>query len=335
MGNFAEYKGIAVFVETEEGRAKHVGYELLAPGRVLADKMGQELMAFIVGHEVEEAAKDCIAYGADQVMVVDGPEYALYTTDACVKALHHLLEKYRPGVMLIGATNNGRDAGPRLSCRMGTGLTADCTSLDIDTETGNMAWTRPAFGGNLLATIICPDDRPQLGTVRPGVFKAAEPDRKRKGIINHEAFHVEPEEIHTRLIERIKEVSEQVRLEDAKILVAGGKGMGNAENFSYLRELAEVMGGTVAASRAAVDAGWIPHAYQVGQTGKTVAPDIYIACGISGAIQHLVGMNGSATVIAINKDPRAPIFKSAHYGIVGDVKEVLPALTEALKRKGH
>lgn len=335
MGNFAEYKGIAVFVETEEGKAKHVGYELLAPGRVLADKMGQELMAFVIGHGVEEAAKECFAYGADQVVVIDRPEYALYTTDACVKALHYLLEKYKPGVMLIGATNNGRDAGPCLSCRMGTGLTADCTSLDIEPETGNMAWTRPAFGGNLLATIICPDDRPQLGTVRPGVFKAVKPDNDRAGILIHEAFLVAPEEIHTRLVERIKEVQEQVRLEDAEILVAGGKGMGSAENFSYLRELAEAIGGTVAASRAAVDAGWIPHAYQVGQTGKTVAPNLYIACGISGAIQHLVGMNGSATVIAVNKDPKAPIFKSAHYGIVGDVKEVLPALTQALKRKGH
>lgn len=334
--DFSEYKGVYVFVETEEGKPKAVSCELLTPARQLADKLGEFVGAFVVGYHVDEAANLCAQYGADRVIVIDGPEYQYYTTDAFTNALHKAVEKYRPNVMLIGATNNGRDLGPRLSCRLQTGLTADCTSLDVNVESRNMEWTRPAFGGNLLATIMCPDDRPQMGTVRQGVFKRREPDPSHRAEIIREDIRTRPEEISTRLIKRVREVAESVNLEEADIIVAGGYGLGKAENFKYLEELAEALGGQVGATRKVVDAGWIAHAYQVGQTGKTVAPKLYIAVGISGAIQHLAGMSGSETVVAVNKDAGAPIFGAAHYGIVGDYKEVLPELTKQIKkRKGE
>ena len=244
-----------------------------------------------------------------------------------------LIEKYGPSVMLIGATNNGRDIGPRISCRLGTGLTADCTALDIDDETGNMAWTRPAFGGNLMATIMCPDHRPQLGTVRPGVFKKSEPGEVKDIPVIKEKVEITDAEKRVELLEVINEMAgELVDLENAEIIVSGGRGVGGPEGFAPVRELAEVLGATVGASRAAVDAGWIPHAHQVGQTGKTVGPKIYIACGISGAIQHLAGMSSSDVIIAINKDPDAPIFNVADYGLVGDLKVVLPILTEKIRK---
>lgn len=249
------------------------------------------------------------------------------------KVLCELIEKYGPSVMLIGATNNGRDIGPRISCRLGTGLTADCTALDIDDETGNMAWTRPAFGGNLMATIMCPDHRPQLGTVRPGVFKKSEPGEVKDIPVIKEKVEITDAEKRVELLEVINEMAgELVDLENAEIIVSGGRGVGGPEGFAPVRELAEVLGATVGASRAAVDAGWIPHAHQVGQTGKTVGPKIYIACGISGAIQHLAGMSSSDVIIAINKDPDAPIFNVADYGLVGDLKVVLPILTEKIRK---
>lgn len=334
--DFSEYKGVYVFVETEEGRAKAVSFELLNPARRLADKLGEFVGAFVVGHHVEETASLCAAYGADKVIVIDEPEYQYYTTDAFTNALYHAVEKYKPNIMLIGATNNGRDLGPRLSCRLQTGLTADCTSLDVNVESRNMEWTRPAFGGNLLATIMCPDDRPQMGTVRQGVFKKMEQDLSHQAEIIHETIRTLPEEISTRLLERVKEVVESVNLEEAEIIVAGGYGLGKAENFKYLEELAEVLGGQVGATRKVVDAGWIAHAYQIGQTGKTVAPKLYFAIGISGAIQHLAGMSGSETIIAINDDVNAPIFGIAHYGITGDYKEIIPALVDEFrKRRGE
>ena len=242
-----------------------------------------------------------------------------------------LVNKYAPSAILIGATNNGRDFGPRLSCRLRTGLTADCTGLDYDAESGNVAWTRPAFGGNLMACIMCPDTRPQIGTVRPGVFKKAPVPDKHADVIS-EKISVPADKIRVRLVESIREAAEgMVNLEDAEIIVSGGRGMGASENFKLIEELADALGGAVGASRAAVDAGWIGHAHQVGQTGKTVGPKLYIACGISGAIQHLAGMSGSECIVAINQDPEAPIFTMADYGIIGNVFEVLPALTEEIK----
>lgn len=329
----AKTKDLWVFIETrEDGTAKKVGLELLNPGRRLADKQGGALVGVVIGYQTEEAVKEAGNYGADQVIVVDGPEYQQYTTDAYANALYHLVEKYGPTTMMIGATPNGRDLGPRISCRLKTGLTADCTALDIDEETGNVAWTRPAFGGNLMATIMCPDHRPQIGTVRPGVFKKPEACGKTAEVIKEE-FHVPEDQIRTRLLEVIKETAGAVvDLEGAEIIVSGGRGVGGPEGFAPLQELADVLGGVLGASRAAVDAGWIGHSHQVGQTGKTVGPKLYIACGISGAIQHVAGMSGSDCIVAINKDPDAPIFSIADYGIVGDLFQVLPVMTAEVKK---
>lgn len=335
METGSAYRNVWVFIETEESQAKPVGYELLLPGRRLADRTGEKLVAVVLGEHISEIEKQALAYGADQVISVERPEYKNYTTDAFAGCLTQLIKKYRPSVFLIGATDNGRDLGPRIACRLQTGLTADCTSLDIDEESGNMGWTRPAFGGNLMATILCPDRRPQMGTVRPGVFKKpvgkSVPDENWRGSVIREEISISPEDIRTRLVKRVREVAEAVNLSEAEIIVSGGRGLGKPENFSYIRELAAVLGGAVGSSRACVDAGWIPHAHQVGQTGKTVAPKLYIACGISGAIQHLAGMSGSDTVVAINKDPDAPIFEVADYGIVGDLKEVIPALIKEIE----
>ena len=330
----AKTKDLWVLIETkEDGSAANVGLELLTPGRMLADKQGGALVAVVIGSKAEAAVDAARTYGADQILVVDGPEYAHYSTDAYANALTDLVCKYGPTSMLIGATNNGRDLGPRLSCRLKTGLTADCTGLDIDEESGNVAWTRPAFGGNLMATILCPDHRPQIGTVRPGVFKKSSADPNRTAEIIREEIHVDPKDIRTRILEIIKDMdSENVDLEGAEIIVSGGRGVGGPEGFAPIRALAKELGATVGASRAAVDSGWIGHVHQVGQTGKTVAPKLYIACGISGAIQHLAGMSGSDCIVAINKDPDAPIFDVADYGIVGDLFEVLPVLTEEIKK---
>ena len=329
----AKTKDLWVFVETnEDGTAKNVGIELLTPGKMMAGKQGGALVAVVIGNNVDEAVKAASEHGADKVIVVDGPEYAHYTTDAYAIALCTLVEKYGPTSMLIGATNNGRDLGPRVSCRLKTGLTADCTGLDVDEESGNVAWTRPAFGGNLMATILCPDHRPQIGTVRPGVFKKSDAVEAKAEVIK-EDIHVDAKDIRTQVLELIKEADgENVDLEGAEIIVSGGRGVGGPEGFEPVKALADVLGGVVGASRAAVDAGWIAHAHQVGQTGKTVGPKLYIACGISGAIQHLAGMSGSDCIVAINKDPDAPIFDVADYGIVGNLFEVLPALTEEIKK---
>ena len=329
----AKTKELWVFVETnEDGTAKNVGIELLNPGKMMAAKQGGQLVAVVIGSGVDAAVKAAAEHDADKVIVVDGPEYENFTTDAYANAMYHLVEKYGPTSMMIGATNNGRDLGPRVSCRLNTGLTADCTALDIDEESGNVAWTRPAFGGNLMATILCPDHRPQIGTVRPGVFKKSEATDAKAEIIK-EDIHVDAKDIRTQVLELIQEMGgEKVDLEGAEIIVSGGRGVGGPEGFAPIKALAEVLGATVGASRAAVDSGWISHAHQVGQTGKTVGPKLYIACGISGAIQHLAGMSGSDVIVAINKDPDAPIFDVADYGVVGNLFEVLPILTEEIKK---
>ncbi|MDO5142494.1 MAG: electron transfer flavoprotein subunit alpha/FixB family protein [Eubacteriales bacterium] len=330
----AKTKDLWVLVETQEdGSAKNVGLELLTPGRELADQQGGSLVAVVIGSGVDAAVAAAGAYGADKVLVVDGKEYADYNTDAYTYALCTLIEKYGPTTLLIGATNNGRDLGPRVSCRLQSGLTADCTGLSIDPENGNMVWTRPAFGGNLMANIECPERRPQIGTVRPGVFKKSEPQEGRQGEVIREDVSFPIENIRTKILEIIKNEGEAaVDLEGAEIIVSGGRGVGGPEGFEPIRALAEVLGATVGSSRAAVDAGWISHAHQVGQTGKTVAPKLYIACGISGAIQHLAGMSGSDCIVAINKDPEAPIFEVADYGIVGNLFDVLPIFTEEVRK---
>ena len=330
----AKTKDLWVFIETkEDGSACNVGLELLNPGRRLADEQGGALVAVVIGYHTQNAVQAAAVHDADKILVVDSAEYEHYTTDAYANAMYHLVEKFGPTTLMIGATPNGRDFGPRLSCRLKTGLTADCTALDIDDITGDVAWTRPAFGGNLMATILCSDTRPQIGTVRPGVFKKAAEVKPHAQVI-HEEYHVKEEEIRTKLLRVIQETaSEIVDLEGAQIIVSGGRGVGGPEGFeTHIKPLADALGATIGASRAAVDAGWISHAHQVGQTGKTVAPKLYIACGISGAIQHQAGMSGSDCIVAINKDPDAAIFEIAHYGIVGDLFQVLPLLAAEIKK---
>ncbi|MDU2066865.1 MAG: electron transfer flavoprotein subunit alpha, partial [Bifidobacterium animalis] len=319
----SDYKGVWVFVEQTAGQARGVVHELLGQGRILADKLGEELSAVMFGGNVDEVAKELFASGADKVYAVEGEEFSHYNSDAFTSAFVDLVNTYKPNVILLGATVDGRDLGPRVSCRVNAGLTADCTNLDIN-EDRLVAWTRPAFGGNIMATIVCPDYRPQMGTVRPKVFKRPEQDYSKTGEIVRLKSKVKPEEIRTKLIEVISVCSASCNIEEAEIVVAGGRGLCSLENFKLIEDLAEVLGGAVGASRAAVDAGWKQALHQVGQTGKTVAPKIYFAFGISGAIQHLAGMTTSDLIIAVNKDPDATIFKYADYGIVADAMEVLP-----------
>ena len=328
----SDARNVWVFIEVVRGKIKGVSLELLGQGRKMADDLGEKLVAIIPGNEIEDFAKMAIHYGADEAIVVDQKELKDYSTDGYTKAMCTLMKKYNPAVLLIGATNNGRDLGPRVSSRMQTGLTADCTELGVDSETRLVKWTRPAFGGNLMATILCPDHRPQIGTVRPGVFKKPEEDTGCKGEIIHETVEFGPDEIRTRIVEVITEAGgADVNLEEAEIIVSGGRGVGGPEGFEVLKELADGIGAQIGASRAAVDSGWISSLHQVGQTGKSVGPKIYIACGISGAIQHVAGMSSSDVIIAINKDPDAPIFNIADYGIVGDLFEIIPELTKRIR----
>jgi len=328
----AKTKDIWVFIETnEDGSPKNVGIELLNPGRRLADAQGGKLVAVIVSGDAARATAEVARYGADTVIAIEGEEYQEYSVDAYTAALAYLVEKYVPSSMMFGATAEGRTLAPRLSCRVQTGLTADCTELDIDAETGRITWTRPTFGGNLMAVIMCPDHFPQMGTVRPGVFKKPAVQEGSPEIVR-ETFSFARDDIRTKVLEIIKDAGEKVDLEGAEIIVSGGRGVGSADGFGILKELAGVLGATLGSSRAAVEDGWITHAHQVGQTGKTVSPKLYVACGISGAIQHLAGMSGADTIVAINKDPNAPIFSIAHYSIVGDLFEVVPEITKELKK---
>lgn len=327
-------KNFWVVVEVnEEGQPLNVGLELMNPVSRMAKDAGEQVVAVIIGGKVAPAVEEVKKYGADSVITVSGEQYEEYNTDVYTNALVTLAQKYQPNAIFIGATNQGRDLGPRVSSRLKTGLTADCTSLDVDVEKKEIQWTRPAFGGNLMATIVCPNTRPQMGTVRPGVFEKVEVEAKDLEVVEEEI--VCPEElIRSKVLEvLVEEGAEDVDLEGAEIIVSGGRGLEDPANFKLIRDLANVLGGTVGSSRAAVDAGWISHAHQVGQSGKTVGPKVYIAVGISGAIQHLAGMSGSDVIIAINKDPDAPIFTVADYGIVGDLFTVVPALIERIKAK--
>lgn len=325
-------KNLWVYIESDGETVKNVGLELLSPGRELAALQGGRLVAVTIGHNNEKAVRAAGEYGADIILDIDAPEYEAYTTAAYTHAFYRLINEYQPATVLIGATLNGRDLAPRLACRLKTGLTADCTGLAVDEESGNIAWTRPAFGGNLMATILCPDHRPQIGTIRPGVFKKGNRSSGRSYEVIKKTVSMDPSLIRTRTVEVIRETAGTlIDLEGAEIIVSGGRGLGKPENFAILKELADTLNATVGASRAAVDAGWIPHAHQVGQTGKVVGPKLYIACGISGAIQHTVGMSSSDVIVAINKDPQAPIFQIADYSIVGDLLDIVPRLTAAVK----
>jgi len=326
----AGYRGVWVYAEQRNGQIKNVAYELLAKGRELADMLKTELVAVCLGHEIKDV-KSLIAHGADKVYLTDDPALAANQEDYLTHQMVALIRQHKPEVVLAGATALGRAFIPRVAAVLDTGLTADCTGLDIDTEKRLLRQTRPTFGGNIMATIICPTARPQMATVRPRVFKKGAPDASRKGEIIQIAFKKEDAVARTELVKFIDEVTEAVKIEEADIIVSGGRGLGKPENFKLLAELAEALGAALGASRAAVDEGWIPYSHQVGQTGKTVCPKLYIACGISGAIQHLAGMQTSDCIVAINDNPDAPIFQVAHYGIVGDLFQVVPMMIKKLK----
>lgn len=328
--NLDEYKDIWIIAEQRDGKVLNIALELLGEGRKLADKLNVNLTAVLLGYNMDDEADKLIRYGADNVLRVDHKLLEVYTTEGYTKVIAELINNKKPEIVLIGATTIGRDLGPRIAARVGTGLTADCTRLEIDETDGKLLQTRPAFGGNLMATIICPKNRPQMSTVRPGVMEKCDYDLNRKGTIEEITPSIEEKDIVAKVIEIIKSEKKRSGIADASIIVSGGRGLGNAEGFTLIEELAEKLGGVVGSSRAAVDNGWVDSDHQVGQTGTTVRPKLYIACGISGAIQHLAGMSESDCIVAINKNPDAPIFDIAHYGIVGDLYEIIPAIIEAV-----
>ena len=328
----SEYKNVWVYVEVFGGKAKNVGLEIIAPAKKVAEAAGEKVVAVLVGNDLDDAVKAATSYGADQIITVGGDGYAEYTAEGYTYALEKLVEKYKPSALMFGATSNGRELAPRLAARLETGIAADCTGIEPG-DGGVVQWTRPVYSGRMLSVVECAEARPQIATVRPGIFKRGEPDMGLTAEVVKEDVALPDGIVRTTIVEKITEASEgAVKLEDAEVIVSGGRGLGKPENFSLVKDLADTLGGVVGASRAAVDAGWISHVHQVGQTGKTVGPKLYIACGISGAIQHLAGMSGSDVIIAINRDCDAPIFEMTDYGIVGDLKEVLPALTAAIKK---
>ena len=339
----AAFKGVWVFCEQREGQVQAISYQLLSEGRKLANDLGVELCGVVMGSEVnEDYLKALGGYGADRVYYIDSPLLKDYTTDGYAKVLCDLIMEKKPEIMLIGATNLGRDLGPRVSARVHTGLTADCTQLEIgdfplnpvpgqEQKHNQLLMTRPAFGGNTIATIACPNFRPQMATVRPGVMQKLPKVEGAKAVVEEFNPGFTPDNKYVEILDIVKSVVDTVDIMDAKILVSGGRGVGSSENFKLLDDLAEAIGGTVSCSRAVVDAGWKPKDLQVGQTGKTVRPNVYFAIGISGAIQHLAGMEESDLIIAINKDETAPIFDVADYGIVGDLNKIVPLLTQQIK----
>ncbi len=340
--NLEEYKGVYVFAQQVDNEISSIALELLGKAKDLAKDLNTEVTAMLLGSGIKGLADQLAEYGADKVIVVDDPELKDYRTEPYAHALASIINKYKPEIVLVGATAIGRDLGPRVSARVATGLTADCTVLEIgdfplqampgqEQLHNQLLMTRPAFGGNTIATIACPYNRPQMATVRAGVMQKIEPIKGAKAVVEEYNPGFTPDNKYVEILDIVKAVTDTVDIMDAKILVSGGRGVGSAENFKILDDLAEVLGGTVSCSRAVVDSGWKPRDLQVGQTGKTVRPNVYFAIGISGAIQHVAGMEESDIIIAINKDADAPIFDVADYGIVGDLNKIVPKLTEALK----
>ena len=336
------YKGVFVFAQQVDNKLSGISFELIGEGKRLADKLNEKVTAVLIGSDVKGLVDELAEYGADRVIVVDDPELKEYRTEPYAHALASVINEYKPEIVLVGATAIGRDLGPTVSARVATGLTADCTLLEIgdfplvalpnqEQKHNQLLMTRPAFGGNTIATIACPDNRPQMATVRPGVMQKIAKIEGAKANVEEFNPGFTPDNKYVEIMEVVKSVSETVDIMDAKILVSGGRGVGSAENFKILEDLAEALGGEVSCSRAVVDNGWKPKDLQVGQTGKTVRPQIYFAIGISGAIQHVAGMEDSDLIIAINKDEDAPIFDVADYGLVGDLNKIVPALTTALK----
>jgi electron transfer flavoprotein alpha subunit len=328
-------RGIWVFAEARHGVISGVAFELLAEGRRLASELGTDVTAVVFGHPVEDMAAELVARGADRVLGVDNPHLRTFNHEVYAELLSGLAAEHRPDILLCGATSMGRSFFPKVAARLGTGLTADCTELAIDPDRKLLLQTRPAYGGNIMATIICPDRRPQMATVRPRVFRKAEPDPSRTGrTLLRSVTDAELAPV-AKVLMSVEESMETVNLDDAEIIVSGGRGVGAEDRFGIVEELAIALGAAVGASRAVVDAGWKSYSHQVGQTGKTVGPKLYIACGISGAIQHLVGMQSSDVIVAINKDPEAPIFRVADIGLVGDLFQVIPAVIRKLKAEGQ
>lgn len=338
-----EYKGVYVFAQQVDNELSSIAFELLGKAKELAADLNTDVTAVLIGSGVKGLSDQLAEYGADKVIVVDDPELKEYRTEPYAHALSSVINEYKPEIVLVGATAIGRDLGPRVSARVATGLTADCTVLEIgdfpinavpgqEQKHNQLLMTRPAFGGNTIATIACPDNRPQMATVRPGVMQKIEPIAGAKAEVIEYNPGFTPNNKYVEIVDIVKEISDTVDIMDAKILVSGGRGVGSAENFKMLQDLADVIGGTVSCSRAVVDNGWMPKELQVGQTGKTVRPNVYFAIGISGAIQHTAGMEESDIIVAINKDETAPIFDVADYGIVGDLNKIVPKLTEELKK---
>ncbi|MBE5953991.1 MAG: electron transfer flavoprotein subunit alpha/FixB family protein [Lachnospiraceae bacterium] len=339
-----QYKGVYVFAQQVDNELSGIAFELLGKAKDLAKDLDTDVTAILIGYQVKNLADELAAYGADKVIVVDDPELKEYRTEPYTHAMASVINEYKPDIVLVGATAIGRDLGPRVSARVATGLTADCTVLEIgdfpinpipnqEQKHNQLLMTRPAFGGNTIATIACPDNRPQMATVRPGVMQKIDRIDGAKAEVIEFNPGFTPDNKYVEILEVVKSVKDTVDIMDAKILVSGGRGVGSAENFQILKDLADVLGGTVSCSRAVVDSGWMERDYQVGQTGKTVRPSLYFAIGISGAIQHVAGMEESDIIIAINKDADAPIFDVADYGIVGDLNKIVPALTAALKNE--
>ena len=339
-----EYKGVYIYAQQVDNEISSIAYELLGKGKELAADLGTDVTAVLLGSNVKGLCDKLAEYGADKVIVVDDPELETYRTEPYAHALASVINEYKPEIMLVGATAIGRDLGPTVSARVATGLTADCTVLEIgdfplvavpgkedEQKHNQLLMTRPAFGGNTIATIACPDNRPQMATVRPGVMQKIDPIPGAKAEIIEYNPGFTPNDRYVEIQEIVKAVGQVENIMDAKILVSGGRGVGSAENFKMLQDLADALGGMVSCSRAVVENGWLAQDYQVGQTGKTVRPNVYFAIGISGAIQHVAGMEESDIIVAINKDADAPIFDVADYGVVGDLNKIVPALTEAIK----
>jgi electron transfer flavoprotein alpha subunit len=329
----SQYRGVWVVAEHRDGNLAGVTLELLGEGRKLAQQLDAELALALIGDNVDGLVADAAAHGADRIYLVQDPVLSAYRTGPYVDCMCGLINEHKPEIVLIGATTMGRDLASRIAARIGAGLTADCTGLDIDPETRLLRQTRPAYGGSIMATILCEQARPQMATVRPRVMRKAEADPSRKPEVIQVPVQLQERSVATRIAEVVRSSGPAVDLHEAEIIVSGGRGLRVAQNFALIEELANALGGAVGASRATVDAGWIPAYHQVGQTGKTVQPKLYVACGISGAVQHLAGMSSSDCIVAINSDPDAPIFRVAHYGIVGDLFEVVPALTRRLKQE--
>lgn len=326
-----DYRGVWVFIEQNDGEIEGVSLELLGAGRKLADKLEVPLAGVLLGHNIKKLSTEIIAFGADEVYLIDHPVLKDYRTESYMKGIMLLAEKYKPEIFLYGATPNGKDLASAVATDLSTGLTADTTMLDVDLDKRLFEASRPAFGGNIMATILCKKHRPQMATVRPKVMKALERDSARVGQVIEETIELKEEEMRTKVLKIVKDITKTASLADAHVVVAGGKGMGDLQNFQLIHELAETIGASVGGTRDVVEAGWLPHELQIGQTGETITPKIYFAIAISGAIQHVVGMKNSEFIIAINKDPNAPIFDVATYGIVGDAMEIVPKLIEQFK----